>query len=148
MVLHDIAWYCMVLHGIAWYCTILHYLALSCTILHQGEASEPHLQTRRRHARVKTFQWRIGRVWKSKKARNFAHCFFNVLWCIESEGIFLFAKKYFRLVKLDPKFRIFLLLQVLHCFLSGKKSNFLTMPSMSIVIWNPQAKSIPMVPRC
>ena len=93
----------------------------------------------------------LGRVENCKSSQNqMSQCFFNGFWCIETEGNFFFAKKnIFDRWKWTRNLGFGHFQRFLHFFFEWQKIKFiLTIPSMSIVIWNLHAKSFPMVPWC
>ena len=94
---------------------------------------------------------KLGRVENCKSSQNqMSQCFFNGFWYIETEGISFFAKKnIFDGWKWTRNLGFGHFQRFLHFFLEWQKIKFiLTIPSMSIVIWNLHAKSFPMVPWC
>ena len=95
--------------------------------------------------------WWLGRVENCKSSQNqMSQCFFNGFWCVETEGNFFFAKKnIFDGWKWTRNLGFGHFQRFLHFFFEWQKIKFiLTIPSMSIVIWNLHAKSFPMVPWC
>ena len=93
----------------------------------------------------------ISRVENCKSSQiQMSQCFFNGFWCIETEGKKIFAKKnIFDWWKWTRNLGFGHFQRFLHFFFEWQKIKFiLTIPSMSIVIWNLHAKSFPMVPWC